>query len=192
MDDGLEVARTLKAPRASGVFPDGRPEGFSIPEQRTDDDRARWKEIISHPSVVAQEDIPDEVANWFHAVEHKYRKQVKDLIQMCENADRERDAVADELVESQSQLDGKVQALMAKQAVCDRLAQHASDDMKEDAVPLLFDDATAKEMVKLKREITAKNALNKSMQTKLGAALQEVEETKKVLATTEDKRDMIS
>jgi hypothetical protein len=111
---------------------------------------------------------------------------------MCENADRERDTVADELVESQSQLDGKVQALMAKQAVCDRLAQHASDDIKEDAVPLLFDDATATEMVKLKREITAKNALNKSMQTKLGAALQEVEETKKVLATTEDKRDMIS
>ena len=71
------------------------------------------------------------------------------------------------------------------------MAQHASDDIKDDAVPLLLDDASAKEMFKLKREITAKNALNELMQAKLGAALQEVEETRKALATTDDKRDMI-
>jgi chromosome segregation ATPase len=111
---------------------------------------------------------------------------------MYENADREWDAVADELVDLQSQLDNMVQALAANQAECDRLAQHASNDIKDDVVPLLFDDATTKEMVKLKREITAKNMLNKSMQTKLGTALQEVEKTKKALATTEDERDMIS
>jgi hypothetical protein len=111
---------------------------------------------------------------------------------MCENADREPNAVTDELVDSQWHLDDKVQALAAKQAGCDRLAQHASDDIKDDAVPLLFDDATAMEMVKLKREITAKNVLYKLMQSKLGAALPEVEETKTALATTKDERDMIS
>jgi len=41
MDDGLEVARTVTGPRASGVFPDERPEEFSVPEQRTDDDPAQ-------------------------------------------------------------------------------------------------------------------------------------------------------
>jgi hypothetical protein len=47
-------------------------------------------------------------------------------------------------------------------------------------------------MAKLKREVTAKNALNKTMQAKLGAALQEVEATKEALATAEDERDMTS
>jgi vacuolar-type H+-ATPase subunit E/Vma4 len=42
------------------------------------------------------------------------------------------------------------------------------------------------------REITGKKALYKSMQDILGAAVQEVEETMKALATTEDERDMIS
>ena len=107
-DDGSEVARMLKAPRASGVFPDARPEGFSILEQRTEDDRARRAEIINHPPVIAQRDIPDEVANWFHAVEDEYREQVEDLIRMCEDADRERDAIADELVDLQKQLSDKV------------------------------------------------------------------------------------
>jgi hypothetical protein len=37
-DNGSEVACMLKAPRASSVFPDARPEGFSILEQQTDDD----------------------------------------------------------------------------------------------------------------------------------------------------------
>jgi hypothetical protein len=69
---------------------------------------------------------------------------------MCDHADWERDAVADELVTFQTQLDEQVQGLAAKQAEWDRFAQHASDDIKEDAVPLLFDDATSKEMVKLK------------------------------------------
>lgn len=85
-----------------------------------------------------------------------------------------------------------MQVLVTKQAECDRLAQHASNDINDDAVPLLVDDATAEEIVKLKGEISAKNALSKSMQAKLGAALQEVEETKKVLAIAEQKRDMIS
>ena len=98
-DDGSEVARMLKAPRASGVFPDARPEGFSILEQRTEDDRARRGEIINHPPVIVQRDIPDAVANWFHAVEDEYREQVEYLIRMCEDADRERDAIADELVD---------------------------------------------------------------------------------------------
>jgi len=41
---------------------------------------------------------------------------------MCENADREQDTVADELVDSQKQLDNKVQALTVKQMECDSLA----------------------------------------------------------------------
>jgi hypothetical protein len=82
---------------------------------------------------------------------------------MCVNADREWDVVTDELVDLQWQLSNKVQAFTAKQVGCDSVAQHASYDIKDDAVPLLLDDATAKEMVKLKREITAKHALNKSM-----------------------------
>jgi hypothetical protein len=98
---------------------------------------------------------------------------------MYENADRERDAVTNELVDLQSQLDNMVQALVVNQAECDRLAQHASNDIKDDVVQLLFDDATAKEMVKSKREITAKNIPNKSMQTKLDTALQEVEKPRK-------------
>ena len=85
-----------------------------------------------------------------------------------------------------------MQALAAKQAECDRLAHHASDDINDDSVPLLLEYATAKEMVKLKREITTNNALNQSMQAKLGAALQDVEETSKVLATNDDERDMMS
>jgi len=113
MDDGLEVARMLRAPRASSVIPDARPEGFSVPKERTNDDRARRQEIINYPPVVAQEDIPDEVAKWFHVVRDEYREQVEDLIRMCENADQEQDAVADELVDFQKQLDDMVQALGA-------------------------------------------------------------------------------
>jgi hypothetical protein len=89
----------LKAPRASGVFPDARPEGFSILEQRTEDDRARRTKIIIHLPVIAKRDIPDVVAKWFHAVEDEYREQVEDLIRMCKDADREWDAIADELVD---------------------------------------------------------------------------------------------
>jgi hypothetical protein len=80
---------------------------------------------------------------------------------MCENAARERNAVANELVDLQKQLDDTMQALAAKQAECDSMAEHPSDDITDNAVPHLFDDATAKEMVKLKGEVTAKNALNK-------------------------------
>jgi hypothetical protein len=53
------------------------------------------------------------------------------------------------------------------------LAHHASYDKSDNAVPLLIDNATAKSMVKLMQLITAKNALNESMPTKPGAAIQE-------------------
>ena len=72
------------------------------------------------------------------------------------------------------------------------MAQHASNDIWDDAVPLLVDHATTKELAKLKREITAKNALSRSMQAKLDAALQQVEETNKALATSKNERDLIS
>ena len=192
MDEGSEVACTLRAPRTSGVVADAWPEGFSVAEQQTDDHQPPRQEIINHLPVVAQADIPDKVVNWFHEVEDEYGEQVQDQIQMFEHSDLEQDAVADELVDLQKQLDDKVQAPVAKQAECYRSAQHASDDIKDNAPPLLVDDATANETVKLKQVITAKKALSKSMQATLGAALQEVKETKKALATTEDKRGMIS
>jgi hypothetical protein len=190
-DDGSEVVRTLKAPRASGVFPDARPEGFSILEKRTEDDRARRADIINHPPSIGQKDIPDEVTNWFHAVEDEYQEQVEDLIRMCEDADRERNAIADELVNLEKQLSHKVHTLLAKRMECDRLVEQASDTKDKEAPPLL-DDAIAREMAKLKQKVTAKNALNKTMQATLAAALQEVEATKKALATAEDERDMTS
>jgi len=74
----------------------------------------------------------------------------------------------------------------------DRLLQHASNNIQDDAVPHPVDDATSMEMVTLKWEITAKNAISKSMQARLRASLPEVKETKKGLAITEDERDMIS
>jgi hypothetical protein len=74
---------------------------------------------------------------------------------------------------------------------CERLVQQASDAKDEEAAHLV-EHASAKEMAKLKRSVTAKNPLNKTMQAKLGAALQEVEATKNVLATAEDERDMTS
>ena len=40
MDDIIEVAHTLGAPRASGVFPDARPERLKVPKQWTDNDPA--------------------------------------------------------------------------------------------------------------------------------------------------------
>ena len=40
-----------------------------------------------------------------------------------------------------------MQAVKAKQTDCDRLAQHASDDISDDAVPLQVDNATSKEIV---------------------------------------------
>jgi len=178
----------LSAPRASGIFPDSWPEGFSIPAQRTDDNRARLEAIISYPPVVTQEDIPDEVTNWFHVVKDEYREPVDNLIRMCQNVDREWDAVADEHVNLLRKQNDKVQTFAVKLAECDSLAQYASDDIKDNAVSLLFDGATAKKMVKLKRQITARTVLNKSMQATLGAALQEVKETKKVLVTTEYER----
>jgi hypothetical protein len=82
---------------------------------------------------------------------------------MCEDANRERDAIVNELVDLEKQLSDKVQALVAKQIECDRLVQQASD-AKDKKAPPLVDDAMAKEMVMLKREVTTKNALNKAMQ----------------------------
>jgi hypothetical protein len=100
-------------------------------------------------------------------VEDEYREHIEDLIRMCEDADRERDAIAEELVDAEMQLSEKVQALVAKQTEWDRLTQQASDTKDEEA-PSMVDDAIAKEMAKLKREVTAKNALNTTMQAKLG------------------------
>jgi hypothetical protein len=51
---------------------------------------------------------------------------------------------------------------VAKQVECDRLAQQASD-VKDEEVPPLVNDAIAKEMAKLKRQVTAKIALNNMM-----------------------------
>jgi hypothetical protein len=72
MDDGLEEARMWRAPKARGIFPDAQAEGFSFPGPPTNDNRARREETIIHLPVVAQEDVPDKVANWFHAVEDEY------------------------------------------------------------------------------------------------------------------------
>lgn len=77
---------------------------------------------------------------------------------------------------------------MVEQGQCNRLAQHASDYLKHNAVPLLADNATAKQMVKLKQVITAKNGLSKSMQATLGATIQKVNVNKQPLEITEDER----
>jgi len=82
------------------------------------------------------------------------------------------------------QLDDSMHAFGVKQVECNRLPHQGSDDIKDHAVPFLVNYATAKEMVKLKWLITAKNRLSKSMLAKLGATLQEIEETKKTLTTT--------
>jgi len=111
---------------------------------------------------------------------------------MHENADHEGDAVTDELVEMQRQLDGKVQDILVEQVKCDRLAPHAMEDINEYGVPLVINDATANVMVMLKQQCSAKIALSKSMQAKLNTAWQEVDATKKVLATSDNNRDIIS
>jgi len=70
--------------------------------------------------------------------------------------------------------------------------QRVSHNIQPDSVPLLVDDATGKEIVKLKQGIIMKKAHSKSMQTKRGAASQEVEETKKALAFAEHEGDISS
>jgi len=80
---------------------------------------------------------------------------------------------------------------MVEQTECARLAQHASDNIKENAVLHHIENEAGKEIAKLKREISTKNRLSMSMQNGLGAALQKLSETMKVLATTEDMKDMI-
>jgi hypothetical protein len=72
-----EVAHIMKVSRASGVFPDVWPKGCSILEQRTGNDQDRRIQIINHLPVIVQRDIPNEVANWFHAIEDKNQEQVK-------------------------------------------------------------------------------------------------------------------
>jgi len=111
---------------------------------------------------------------WFHPIDDECSDQVEELRWMCDSAYLQWDAVADELVDLQKQLDDKVQALMVKPAECNRLAQHASNVTKGNAVPHLADDTTAKKMAKLNREITAKNALSKTIHVTLAAALQAV------------------
>jgi hypothetical protein len=109
---------------------------------------------------------------------------------MCKNADQEWYSVADELIDLRTQPDDKVLALVAKQAECNGLAQNTSDNIQDNAVPSLVDNATTKEMLKLKPEITTKNVLSKLMQAILGAAILASKEIKKPLPTTEDERDM--
>jgi len=99
MDNGLQVACILCAPRASGIFPNVRPEGLGVHKQQTYDNWLSREEIIHHPLAVVQEDIPDEIANWFHRVKEVYHEQVQDQIWLFLLADWERDAVADELVQ---------------------------------------------------------------------------------------------
>ena len=111
---------------------------------------------------------------------------------MSENAHRAQDEVADELVHILKELDDFMEAIVAKQAECDRLVQPASNDIKYNSVPSLFDDVTPKEMVKQTQETTTKDALSMLMHAKMGAALQTVEETKKALAPAEDERNIIS
>lgn len=67
---------------------------------------------------------------------------------------------------------------MAKRMKIERLAQYVSNNKKDDAVPLLLDDATPKVMVKLKRVITTQNVFSLSVDTILAVTLQEVIETK--------------
>jgi len=67
-NDALEAACMLRASGASGIGQGLWPEEFSIPKQWNNDHQACQEEIISHPLVVEQEDIPDMVTNWFHAV----------------------------------------------------------------------------------------------------------------------------
>jgi len=192
MDNGSEVVCMLEVPWARGIIPDPWWEGFSVPERQTDDHWASREEIINHPPVVAQQDITNKVTNWFRVVEDEYWGQVQALLRMSENAHRAQDEVADELVHILKELDDFMEAIVAKQAECDRLVQPASNDIKYNSVPSLFDDVTPKEKVKQTQETTTKDALSMLMHAKMGAALQTVEETKKALAPAEDERNIIS
>jgi len=84
-----------------------------------------------------------------------------------------------------------MQAFLLKQAECDRLVQHASKDIKDKAVPLLVDSAMAKEIVKLKQNIISLNMPSESMHAILGAALQLIEKTIKLITMTADVGDVI-
>jgi hypothetical protein len=64
--------------------------------------------IISQPPVVAQDDIPDEVTNRFHAVEDEDQEQVVDQIGMSENAHQEWNSVGDKHVDFQTPPDKQV------------------------------------------------------------------------------------
>ena len=77
---------------------------------------------------------------------------------------------------------------MPKQVQCNRFTQlqQAKDNVTSKATPLMVDNTTARELARLKQEVTANNVLNMSIQTKLGAALKIVEAIMKVHATTED------
>jgi len=66
---------------------------------------------------------------------------------MCSNSDRDRDTEANVPYYSQKQLADKEQAVVVKHTESNRMGQHASDDIKDDAVPLVVHDATANEMV---------------------------------------------
>jgi len=79
-----------------------------------------------------------------------------------------------------------------KLAECESFMDDASDNIIDNTKPLLVVDAVSKQMIMPKQVITTKNLLTTSMQAKLFAAVQAVEETKKAFAITDDMRDIIS
>jgi len=105
MDNALKVAHIWRAAKAGGVFPDAGQAGFRVPEQQTEEDGGCHDKIFNHVPVVMQEANPVGVTNWFHAVQKESCKLFEDMMQMCENADWERNAVANEDDYLQKQLD---------------------------------------------------------------------------------------
>lgn len=192
MDDGLEGACTLRAPRHTGMIADTSREGFSVPEQQTADGGVGQQASINHTPVLVYEGLCDELTNSSHAVDAGYHKQVQNILGMRENGYQEWDAVADEHVDLQKQLDDMVRAILANEAECIRLVHHPSADIHDVGAPIRGDNATAKRMPKLEQEITAKNALSNLMQAKLGPANPDVENPKTTMVITQDETDMIS
>jgi hypothetical protein len=76
IDDILDVVYLPRAPWASRVFSNIVTEGPNVPKQLTNNDSACEEELINHPLVFLQEDIPNQVTTWFHPVKGEYREEV--------------------------------------------------------------------------------------------------------------------
>jgi len=87
----------VTAPKACGAFLDVGPPVLCIPKLGTNNYWAH-QELINHPQVAVQHNIPGNVANWFHLVESENCGHLEDSIRMCENVDEEPDAGTDERV----------------------------------------------------------------------------------------------